>query len=1438
MFKKAVRRESTSEVAPEGYVMLMRNGTNFIQWKQRLHEKLKSEFSTKASFLLPGGVNFTRQLPTAGIIQAMYPGTTAADREPILASARKDYYKLTIGDVDDWAKIFGKILLTIPREVKAKIEKETGWANILSTNNCSGLVAVVTTAISSPHYNLGLVDQQDLAMRRFNNWRQSDSQELFEAKESFDLVCETLATVRHPQIPPADTMARQFMRGLDQARYGEYMTYLANKYRTEGVAYPTTVDLVFSGASTYVGESKRSSRGQPMVYATNTNGKSKDLKRIRCYKCKEMGHYASNCGAESKDTEEPTRQGTEATTAKVYNSNAVDDYSDDEDLYGFTTVASAFVAKVELLDSRMVFVDSLASDCFGCNWELARNIETANLELNGVGGKMTVTQIGNFPCFGRMLITPKSKLNAIPLSRLENYEVIYEKKKAIKCNVGGVHLYFKYFEELESYGCIFDDKLLSRLSDVEKNLYSYMNTRSQHMSQYPRREREKAIHARELSKRLWWPSDASLTKYLNNGGIINTEIMGRDVILARSILGPDEAVLKGKTTDSGPPKTYEPVYIPASERKEQICYVDIFDYRGKSFMLMKMKPLQLIMTEHIDGRQITENFVRVLNRMISKTLEYGFVVEVIVVDPARALSALVGKLRVAVEVKGARTHVVDAERDIRMIKERLRCNENSLGFKVPRRLVPSEVTGATIAINSIPRGECAISPREIFRRKKTNYAIDLRIAWGDYAQVEVMPSTITKNGPLPRTVAAIALFPTGNKEGTYMFYDIYTEQYFTGTKWTALNLPDSAIKTLNDLYDRDEKNKVEKLVYDVIETIEEPLVPNRREEPIEYTASDCIPDLEYSVPDEELINNGDEGKLDEYEDLEELGYKIEDGVRKSHRITKKQLDHRVYLATKMSLKKALNDDDPGCKEAVKAEMRQMVSKGVFAYLHKSSLTPDQLKSSIRSSMFITKKHDAKGIFQKWKARLVAGGDGQEKSLYENVSSPTVAHESVTMMLAAAAITGEHIATADVTGAYLECDLDPSDEVIMKLDDKLVEILMDIGDDGKGNTDIREYRDSNGVVYVKLLKALYGCIQSSRLWYKKLTSILADSKFTVNKYDPCVYHMIRNGARITLAIHVDDLLITSREEENLRFACDVLKENFNEVTIKYGEKHSYLAMNIEVTEREVTIDMTGYIEKFINSGMEVSAGAKSPATDTFFDADDNSPLLDEKKSRKFHTDVAKLLYLAKRCRVDILTSISYLASRVKAPSESDNCKLNRVVSYLINTKERKIKLKRGNEVSFTAFIDASFGSHEDGRSRSGVVIFMAGAAIAAWSSKQKMVAKSSTESEILALSDGLTEILWMRYFLKDLGYNLPATVVYQDNKSVLTIMKEGRRSHQRTKHLNVRYFLIIEKQENKEVELRYCPSEEMYADLMTKPISGAKFECLSAGFFGESDIILY
>ena len=301
---------------------------------------------------------------------------------------------------------------------------------------------------------------------------------------------------------------------------------------------------------------------------------------------------------------------------------------------------------------------------------------------------------------------------------------------------------------------------------------------------------------------------------------------------------------------------------------------------------------------------------------------------------------------------------------------------------------------------------------------------------------------------------------------------------------------------------------------------------------------------------------------------------------------------------------------------------------------------------IRCSVFIKEKFKPDGVFDKLKARLVAGGHLQDKTIYSDneTSSPTVSTSSVFMVAAIAAKEKRHVATIDFTGAYLNADM--KRQVLMMFDPVLTQLIIEI------DPNYKQYVGASGKLTVKLEKALYGCIESARLWYDLIFSKLKGLGYVENPYDLCVFNKIVDGKQVTITLYVDDLLVTCESEPILDAAIAEVQGLFGGATVHKGKVHSYLGMTFDFTqEGSVSVKMDGYVEDVIKE-YRVTGTAKSPAQADLFEIDEAAALLTAAKAGELHSRVAKLLYMAKRARPDLLTAISFLSTRVQKPTEQD------------------------------------------------------------------------------------------------------------------------------------------------------------------------------------------
>ena len=394
----------------------------------------------------------------------------------------------------------------------------------------------------------------------------------------------------------------------------------------------------------------------------------------------------------------------------------------------------------------------------------------------------------------------------------------------------------------------------------------------------------------------------------------------------------------------------------------------------------------------------------------------------------------------------------------------------------------------------------------------------------------------------------------------------------------------------------------------------------------------------------------------------------------------KKREYGLHLTVKQAIDK-LGDESI---KAISKEMKQLIDLEAFHGVHFQDIPREQRKKIIPSSMFLKEKYKADGTFEKLKARLVAGGHRQDKTVYEGkTSSPTVSTSSVFIIAAIAAMEGKAVATVDVPGAYLRAEMPKDGEkVYMRLDKFISNILISI------DNNYKQYLNDNNTMIVQLDKALYGCIQSALLWYNELKGILNNLGYIANPYDTCVFNRIEdNNTQTTITIHVDDLFITAGDEKILDRVINELNNIFKDFSVNRRNKHNYLGMvfNFNKTNKSVNVEMNNYINEIITY-YNIDGVATTPASKDLFTTKSSSRPLTQEEKKLFHSMLAKVMYLAKRVRPECLVVCSFLATRVNNATEDDMSKLIRLLKYLNGSKELGLTLTADNYLIIIEFID--------------------------------------------------------------------------------------------------------------------------------------------------------
>jgi len=216
-------------------------------------------------------------------------------------------------------------------------------------------------------------------------------------------------------------------------------------------------------------------------------------------------------------------------------------------------------------------------------------------------------------------------------------------------------------------------------------------------------------------------------------------------------------------------------------------------------------------------------------------------------------------------------------------------------------------------------------------------------------------------------------------------------------------------------------------------------------------------------------------------------------------------------------------------------------------------------------------------------------------------------------------------------------------------------------------------------------------------------------------------------------------------------------------------------------------------------------------------------------------VASLSYLAQQTRLDILFAVNHLAQYSQCPLECDKDALGRVLGYVAEypdlgpTYFRTPELEGAMDSFMTTTVeldenqapvgsaDASWGTEQGYKSRTGILFRFAGGPVTWYSGKQLPTAVSSAESELYALADAAKEAMFIRNIFSEIGINhATGTIILEDNESAIAIAEDPKH-HARVKHMGIRVSFLQELARRGIAKYKWCSTDEMWADLLTKAL---------------------
>ena len=531
-----------------------------------------------------------------------------------------------------------------------------------------------------------------------------------------------------------------------------------------------------------------------------------------------------------------------------------------------------------------------------------------------------------------------------------------------------------------------------------------------------------------------------------------------------------------------------------------------------------------------------------------------------------------------------------------------------------------------------------------------------------------------------------------------------------------------------------------------------------------------------------------------------------------------QINEINVVLNQMTATKGLKMFGERAVAAMFKEYKQLDDMKVLGKINPESLSANDKRQALRAINLIKEKRCGK-----IKGRTCA--DGRPQRAYtqrEDASSPTIFLESLMASLLIDAHEERDVAIFDVPGAYLHAELPPDKFVLLKIEGAFVDIMCDVNPEY-----LEDVRIENGkkVLYVQILRALYGMIESALLWYSLYVGVLQDEGFVVNPYDKCVANKMIDGKQCTLGWYVDDNKLSHVDPKVVDDILAMVEGYFPGLVVERGEALNFLGMELKfIGNKKVSIGTVKYIKDMAEEfGVDLLKKVSSPAAKWLFTTNDKSPKLKQEMMDKYVRFVAKILWVEKRSRPDVETAVSFLITRIKAPDKDDWCKLVRAMSWLYQTAD-DVRIVGADDLhEMLTFIDSAHAVHPNMRGHTGGLTTFGTGIIDQKSSKQKMNTRSSTETEVVGTSEYLPKNIFFEMFMEAQGYRLKSNILAEDNESTIRMSKNGRDScTSNSKHIAIKYFWVTDRIKNGNIKIVHCPTKQMIADYFTKPLQGALF----------------
>ena len=817
---------------------------NVVAWNLEMRSVVGTIYGATANFLTDN-MRYVPPYPTEEDYIPVNPGLAEGVAQPVIPAAlitklREDCFtgrrKEMAQQRKDEQKIWSIMWTRMSPASQSKVQEEPEYEAALLARDCVLLWEFIRrthlTHIygdGDPMLALNIQEQE----QRYNALKQGDREYVSNFKIRFDAQVHAcrgagVAEITEPK------RALDFIYKLDPKRFTKMIAFMRNNaLLMEGDAFPQTLAAACRIASGWVNEdtggpqvpgiethsafateesnlvakSKDTEKGKRSTTKGESATKKKPSTEVECFVCGLTGHYARDC---------PTKKGAARALIAATNAANNNDSSDDDD--GEET-AYITTGETVLFSRDDVLLDSQASVNVFCNEKLLRNVRKSEkrVVLNGVQAKANGVIIdleGDFGEVGRVYFSKDSTANILSYAVMvdQGNDVSYDKRndRFLLKPVGSKKVYSFSRKQVSGsegrfYCCHVSSMTDNQSSPYPATEHALIETTTNNMQKYTKREVDGANRARKLLSKMGFPSVSQAIDIVSRGR--NFDVTARDFMVADAIYGKDIASIKGKTTKTTT-KVADITIGSAVVQQEQILSVDIMYVEGVASLIGLATPLELTMAVSLlsfDTLQSSRSAAVVkkgLDGFISTLASRNFVTRLIMSDGEGAIGAIkddLNLLGIEVDVSGAGGHVARIERKIRTVKERVRAfMSHELPFSLTSLGIAMLVLFCVSRINyqTPDSRHGAESPRVAFTGRQIDATLDYRIGFGDYAQCTVADPD---SSMAARTEDCIAMLPTGNRTASVKMMSLKSGKLVSRDKFIILPMPSSVIERLNDM---------------------------------------------------------------------------------------------------------------------------------------------------------------------------------------------------------------------------------------------------------------------------------------------------------------------------------------------------------------------------------------------------------------------------------------------------------------------------------------------------------------------------------------------------------------------------------------------------------------------------------------------------------------